>query len=483
VRHVVVVGGGIAGLALAHRLEASGARERGLSVTVLERSSRPGGPIRTEESDGFLLEHGPHGFLDNAPDTLALVEELGLKGRLLPSRDEARRRYVFRRGRLHALPDGPLAFLRSGLLSAAGKLRIAGEPWARPRAEDDETIDAFATRRLGREAAAALVGPMVTGIFAGDPQRLSLRACFPRLFDLETEHGGLLRGLVAGLRRRRAEGGAAKSPLGRLTSFRGGMEELVHALARSLGPRLRTGAAVRGLDRLPVGRGSPRYRLVLEDGSAVAADVVLLATSASDAGRLLEPLDAAAAALLRQIPTAPLAVVGLGYPKASMPRPLDGFGFLVAHGHGPRIMGVLWESSVYEGRAPEGAVLLRVMVGGAADPEAPALPDEHLLARVHEDLVTTMALRATPAFVRVLRHRFGMPQYTVGHLARLDRLERSLLDTCPGVLLAGSSYRGVAVNACLTDAVRLARRILAEDGPRGSRPLDERQRAVGQWAH
>jgi protoporphyrinogen/coproporphyrinogen III oxidase len=465
VRHVVVVGGGIAGLALAHRLVVRGARDRGLSVTVLEGASRPGGPIRSEETEGFLLEHGPHGMLDDAPETRALVEALGLEGRRLASRDEARRRYVFRGGRLHALPGGPLAFLRSGLLSPAGKLRILREPWARPRPEEEETIEAFATRRLGPEAAAALVGPMVTGVFAGDPRQLSLRACFPRLFDLEREHGGLVRGLVAGVRRRRAEGGPPRSPLGRLTSFRGGIEELVRALAGSLGPRLRTGAFVKGLDRLPVERGSPRYRLVLEDGSAVAADVVVLAASAGDAGRLLEPLDPPAAELLLQVPTAPLGVVGLGYAEPSLPRPLDGFGFLVARGEGPRILGALWESSVFDERAPLGSVLLRVMVGGAADPEALALPDERLVASVREDLRTTMALHAAPTFVRVVRHRFGMPQYTVGHLARLERVERRLADACPGVLLAGSSYRGVAVNACIADASHLAQRILAEAAP------------------
>jgi oxygen-dependent protoporphyrinogen oxidase len=461
-KQVVVVGGGVAGLVLGHRLAGEVARERGISLAVLESARRPGGPIRSEETEGFLLEHGPHGFLDDAPETLALVEALGLGGRRLASRDEARRRYVFRGGRLHELPSGPLAFLRSGLLSGAGKLRLAGEPWARERPEEEETIEAFATRRLGAEASAALVGPMVSGVFAGDPRQLSLRACFPRLHELESAHGGLLWGLVAGARRRRGEGGKPRASLGRLTSFRGGMEEIVRALAGRLGARLRTGASVRRLDRLPVGSGSPRYRLVLEDGSAVAADVVVLAASAADAARLLEPLDPPTAALLRQTPAAPLGVVGLGYAKASLPRPLDGFGFLVARGEGPRILGALWESSVYEGRAPEGSVLVRAMVGGAADPEALSLSDDQLLARVREDLVATMDLRAEPTFVRVLRHRFGMPQYTVGHLDRLAQAERRLADACPGVLLAGSSYRGVAVNACISDAGRVAERILAE---------------------
>jgi oxygen-dependent protoporphyrinogen oxidase len=465
-KRVVVVGGGISGLALAHRLRTGGSRE--VSVTVVERAVRPGGPIRTEAADGFLVECGPEGFLDNAPETLALASALDLTDRLLPSRDEARRRFIYRGGRLQALPAGPLSFLRSGLLSARGKLRLVREPWSRPRPLEDETIDAFATRRLGAEAASALLGPMVTGVFAGDPRRLSLRACFPRLYELETQHGGLLRGVFAGARKKRDPAAPRRSPFGRLTSFRGGMEELVCALATSLGPDLRTGVAVRALQ--VASADEPGYRVVLEDGSVLAADAVVLAGRAADTARLLEPRVAEAAALLREIPSAPVGVVGLGYPASAMPRPLDGFGFLVARGEGPRVLGVLWESSIFEGRAPQGSVLLRVMVGGASDPDALDLPDDRLLASVNEDLATTMGLRSAPTFVRIIRHRAGISQYTVGHVERVERAERQLAEALPGVYLAGSSYRGVAVNACIAEAGPLADRILAETASRGSVP-------------
>src|SRR5262249_21152547 len=200
----------------------------------------------------------------------ALADALGLADRLLPSRDEARRRFVYRGGRLQALPTGPLSFLRSGLLSARGKLRLAREPWSRPRPSEDETIEAFATRGVGGEAAPALGGPRVTGVFAGDPRRLSLRACFPRLFELESEHGGLLRGVFAGARKTRDPGTPRRSPFGRLTSFRGGLEELVRGLATSLGSDLRTGVGVRALQ--VASEDEARYRVVLEDGSALAAD-------------------------------------------------------------------------------------------------------------------------------------------------------------------------------------------------------------------
>ncbi len=451
-RRVVIVGGGIAGLSLAHRLMSSAP---GWEVTVLERGGRAGGPLRTEEADGFLFEWGPNGFLDDAPDTMALVRSLGLSDRLLPSRDAARRRYILRAGRLHALPGGPLSFLRSRLLSPSGKLRIALEPWARPRPPGDETLDAFATRRFGAEAADALVAPMATGVFAGDSRQLSLAACFPRVHELEAEHGSIFRALIARRVQRRAQG---SSPLGRLTSFRGGMEELVRALARSLGASLRLGSEVRGL---VAGDGSGRLGMALDSGARLAADAVVLAGPAADTARLLEPLDPEAAALLREIPTAPVGVVGLGYPTSAFVRALDGFGFLVTRGEGARLLGTLWESSTFPGRAPDGSVLLRVMVGGALDPEALDFPDDRLLARVREELRVTMGIGAAPTFVRIVRHRVGIPQYTVGHRARLERLEERLAAGQPGLFLAGSSYRGVAVNACIADAGRLAERILA----------------------
>ena len=178
-----------------------------------------------------------------------------------------------------------------------------------------------------------------------------------------------------------------------------------------------------------------------------------------------------------------MGVVGLGYPESALARPLDGFGFLVARGEEPRILGTLWESSIYEGRAPEGSVLLRVMVGGVGDPQALELPDDRLLERVRGDLRATMGLDADPTFVRIVRHRAGIAQYTVGHLARLERLEERLRQEHPGILLAGSSYRGVAVNSCIADAGRLAERILAEDGTRDSRLHDDVPRTVGEWAH
>ena len=449
---VAVIGGGIAGLAVAHALR-RGAPEA--EVTVFEAASRPGGNIQSERTFGYLCEWGPNGFLDSVPETLELVSELGLEGHLHQSDERARRRFIFRNGRLHELPAGPSAFLASRLLSWPAKLRMAYEPFAPSRPEGDETIHAFAARRLGREPADVLIGSMVSGVFAGDARALSLRACFPKMWQMETDHGGLFAALFAKMRTKRVRpGDPLGAPLGRLTSFREGTEELVIALARALGPALRLGTPVTGLRREPGG-----WR-VQSAGDSVEADAVVLAGPPSGMSRLTSPVDESLAHELLAIPSAGLAVVALGYDDRQLRAPLDGFGFLVPRNEGPRVLGVLWDSSIYPGRAPVGKVLLRAMIGGAQDEQAVRLDENALLEIVKRDLRTTMRLEGEPDFVRVFRHPLGIPQYVVGHLARLERIE-ARLRRHPGLFVTGNGYRGVAINTCVAEAGPVAKRILA----------------------
>lgn len=453
---IAIVGGGIAGLSIAHEIRKSAPH---VDLVVLERGERAGGNICTEIIGGYVCERGPDGFLDNAPDTLRLVHEIGLDDRLLPSGDAARRRFIFRRGRLREVPVSPGAFATTPLLSARGKARLLCEPFtrSRPGDVDDESIHAFASRHIGAEAADAMIDPMVSGIFAGDAHGLSLQACFPKMWQMERDHGSLVKAMIA-TRQRRKRGDAVGAPAGRLTSFRDGMTELVDGLTRSLGPIVRTSTPVVEL-RPPSLFG----RLTVQmPGQYLDADAIVLAGPATQSASLVRPFDLTLSSTLSRIPSAPLAVVCLGYDTARLEADrgaLDGFGFLVPRSEGIRTLGALWETSIYEGRAPEGKSLLRVMIGGARDRDAVDLTDDQLLAVVRDDLQKTMGLGIAPEFVHIVRHARGIPQYTLGHLGRLQQID-GLLELHPGLFVAGNSYRGVAINSCVADAPAIARRVL-----------------------
>jgi protoporphyrinogen/coproporphyrinogen III oxidase len=444
---VVIAGGGISGLSVAWALRR---RDAQTQITVLERAQTAGGNARTLHQDGYTCEAGPDGFLDNAPDTLRLVADLGLSPRLLRSSDDARRRFIYFNGHLEPAPTSPATFLKSRLLSPVGKARLLCEPFAaKPPIGVDESIHEFATRRIGNEAASVLIDAMVSGVFAGDARTLSLRASLPKMWEIEQTYGGLFRGLVATRRSRRATD-AAGSPAGTLTSFINGMGELTSALADQLGPIVRTGTDVTGLRRTG---GSHAWTVTSSSGD-LQADTVVLAGPASDTAHLVNRFDAELGTELAGIVTAPLTVVCLGY-DADAVGPLSGFGFLAPRSQRLRILGALWETSIYPNRAPAGKALLRVMIGGGRDREAIELSDDDLVACVRHDLDLAMGLSEPPEFVRILRHRRGIPQYTRGHLERMRRIE-GLLQSHDGLHLTGNSFRGVSLNACITEAALVA---------------------------
>jgi oxygen-dependent protoporphyrinogen oxidase len=460
---IIIVGGGISGLTLAWELtERLGARA---DVTVLEVDATPGGTMRTEEHNGWRIEAGPNGFLTDRPATLDLARRLGLSGELLPASAAAKRRYLLSNGVLCTLPTSPPAFLRTPLLSPRGRLRVLAEVFAPRAVAEDESLAEFGRRRIGAEAVAALLDPMVTGIYAGDPERLSVAAAFPRLHALERAHGSLTRGLVHRRLHGHTRGGPA-GPGGVLTSFARGMGTLPRALAARLGTHLRTGARVTAIERAPP---PGPWRVVTTTGVETAR-VLVLATPAYAAAPLLGPIDATAARLCDAIAYAPVAVVALGLREDAVAHPLDGFGFLVPSREGRRILGCVWSSRLYPGhRAPPGHVLLTTMVGGVRRPGLASLADGALVDLVRDELGAALGLAAgrlpVPDLVRVVRWPRAIPQYDVGHLCRVEALEARIAGL-GGLYLAGNAYRGVAVNDCVARAVRLAERIAARcDAP------------------
>ncbi|MBI2879024.1 MAG: protoporphyrinogen oxidase, partial [Candidatus Rokubacteria bacterium] len=463
-------GGGIAGLAAAHRLTEL-ARERGLglSLTLLEARDRLGGTIATERAGGFLIEAGPDSFLTDKPWGLALVERLGLGERLIGTREGSRRVFVVHRGRLHPLPEGFLLLaptrlgplLRSRLFSWPGKLRMALDlVLPRGRETADESLASFVRRRLGREALERVAQPLVAGIYTADPESLSLAATMPRFLELERRHRSLILGLRAEAARRAGAASASGVRYGLFASLAGGMGELVEALAGRLADAVRLKSPVAGLSRSD---RPPRWRIYLADGGTLEADGVMLATEAHAAARIAADLDPELARDLAGIPYASSATVTLGYRREAIAHPLDGFGVVVPRSERRPIIACTFSSLKYPGRAPEGHVLLRAFLGGALQEGMLALDDEALAATARAELAALLGITGPPELVRVHRHPAAMPQYRVGHLELVAGIEARLARH-PGLALAGSAYRGVGLADTIHSAETAASHLLLAPG-------------------
>jgi oxygen-dependent protoporphyrinogen oxidase len=458
-KKAIVVGGGISGLATAYLLrERSRAAGLELDLTLIEKEERFGGKIWSIKDDGYLCEWGPNGFLDSKPQTLDLCESLNVKDRLLRSNDNARKRFIYSEGILHQLPESGLAFFKSKLISWPGKLRLAMEPFIPgPPTGIDETLASFGRRRLGAEALGKLISPMVSGIFAGDPETMSLASCFPRIAELEKEYGSLVMAMIRLANKKRKErkkgkvvSGAA-GPGGILTSFRGGIQELTDILAENLG----VNAVISGntVSRISKGTSLP-YQVHGENG-AMDADAVILAAPSYASADIVRELSPGMGEVLDTILYASMVVVCFGYEREKIEHDLCGFGYLITKEEKKNTLGTLWDSSIFENRAPEGRVLLRSMMGGACFPDRIDLSDDEVVTRVREDLKHIMGIREAPSFIRIFRHAKAIPQYTAGHGRRLAALDEQCRMQ-PGLFLAGNSYRGIGLNDCVAAAMKAA---------------------------
>ena len=369
---LVIIGGGITGLSLAYFLLE---KNPSFDIVVLESEKKAGGKIWTDKVNGFLCEGGVNGFLDNRPKTLELVSKLALSP--LRSSDNARKRFIFSEGKLHRLPESPGAFFRSNLLSLSGRLRIIGEIFAPKGSGEDETLASFAKRRLGKEAYEKLIDPMASGIYAGDPEKMSLKSCFLKVYNLEQKYGSLIKGMLKLQKEAKKTGKkVGAGPGGVLTSFYDGMGMMIDALSGILGGRLRT-----GIRAVSVDKQKDNYLVYLSDGSHLDAEAVVFAAPAFETSGMVKDIDKNLSSVLSEIPYPAVSVVCFGYKRERFKHPLDGFGFLIPGREGRRILGTLWDSSVFPNRAPEGYVLLRSMLGGVKMSDL-ALQDENRLADV-----------------------------------------------------------------------------------------------------
>lgn len=454
---IVIVGAGISGLSIAFRLQQ---RIPQANITVLEANDRPGGTAWTLREDGFQIEIGPNGFLDTKSSTRQLCQDVGLASQLVVATEAARKnRYLFLGDRLKALPDGLGAFLKTDLLTWRGKLSLVWERFRSKKADEaDESIDVFARRRAGNEAADVFADALVTGIYAGDPKLLSLPACFPRIAELEREHGSVIKGFIAEAKKRRAEAnakGVAYERPGKMWSLPGGMRALIDAIVAQLKSPPDYGVAIRAVEKT-----NEDWRVHGERHQSWQADGVVLTCPAHQQAQLVSRLDAELAQEIGAIPYNCVAVVALGYRQADVPHSLDGFGYIAPENTRRDLLGVQWCSSIYPGRAPEGCVLLRAMAGGWQRPEIVDWDDHRLLQAIRTELHVAMNITAEPIFHKIIRWQKAIPQYHLGHLERVKRID-DRLKKWPGLWLGGNAYRGVAINDCTEQGDQIAQEIAA----------------------
>ena len=470
--HIVIVGGGIAGLAVAYRLEElSREREQPLRFTLLEAGDRLGGVIATEQQDGFLLELGPDSFISEKPWALALCRRLGLEPELIGTNDAHRATFVVHKGRLEPLPQGfmllaPTQFgplVRSRIFSWPGKLRMALD-LVLPRATEhgDESLGSFVRRRLGREALERIAQPLIGGIYTADPDQLSLAATMPRFLHMEREYRSVIYALWRASRRNpQTAKGTSGARWSLFVSLQTGMQRLISALTAgfSLGT-VRQSCPVTGVRSQSAGPDEAGWIVDCADGSKFHADGLVLATPAFASARLVRRLDPALSRRLSHIPYSSTATVNMAYHRAQIPHRLNGFGFVVPRVEQRAILAGTFSSVKYAGRAPSDHALLRTFVGGALQAELFERDDAEIRALVRTELRQLLGIEAEPLLTRLARYPQSMPQYRVGHLQLVDEIEKQVAEH-PGLALAGNAYRGVGLADCVRSGEAAAEAVFA----------------------
>lgn len=456
----VVLGGGITGLVAAHRLR-EGARERGISleITLAEAGGRFGGSIQTAREAGFVMERGPDCFLSTKPEGLALCRELGLEGNLASTKSAHRRSFILRKGRLFPVPEGfyllapssILPFITTPIFSPLGKLRMAMDFFIPARKETgDETLASFVRRRFGQQALERMAQPMIAGIYSADPEELSLEATMPQFLEMERAHGSVIRAL-----RKRMRGMAASSQktsasgprYGLFLTLDTGMESMIDALieripAESLRPNTRATS---------LRREGERWRVGFEGEGEIEADAVCLALPGGPARKLVKYLSPGLADRLSEIPYGSVATLNLAFARGQVAHSLDGMGFVVPEIEGQMLLACSFSSSKFDGRAPDGKVLLRAFVGGAQGKMAFDLSDDEMIERVMGELGPLLGIQGVPEAAVLTRYPGAMAQYRLGHIERVRAIEDEM-KKLPGLAVAGSAYRGVGIPDCAAGA-------------------------------
>jgi oxygen-dependent protoporphyrinogen oxidase len=465
-KRVAIIGGGIAGLATAYYLHERG--QGAVEYTLIESAPRFGGKITSARENGFVVEGGPDSFLTTKTAALELCRALGLGDQLIGTNDAGRKVFVWSHGQLRAMPDGVMLivptklmpFITSPLISPLGKLRMGMDALIPPRREDgDESLSHFVRRRLGAEALDKIAEPMIAGIYVADAENLSLQSTFPRFLDMEKKYGGLLRGVIAQKRAANGNGrnGNGKSATSMFMTLRGGLQDLTDAIVARLAPR--RDALLPNRSVVAVTRDGGAYDLALSDGAHLHADEIVFASPAYAAADLVQGIDPALADSLRAIRYVSTATVSLGFRRAELSHPLNGFGFVVPRSEKRQILACTWSSTKFNDRAPDGHALVRAFIGGAHAEHLVDQDDAALAEIAREELRAMMGITAIPVLTKVYRWQKANPQYEVGHQARIAEIDRRVASHC-GLHLAGGAYHGVGIPDCIQDGARVAEEII-----------------------
>ena len=453
---VIIVGAGITGLATAWWLHKSG-----VDVAVLENDPAVGGTMKTVHTDGWLIETGPNSALETTPLLRKLSADVGIEDQLIYANETADNRYILRDGVLHSLPMKPGLFLKSKLWSLPGKLRLLKEPFI-GRSPREETIAEFVTRRLGKEFLDYAINPFVAGVYAGNPEQLSVQAAFPKLYALEKNYGGLIKGQILGVQERKKRAEKAKDR-SRLFSYKNGMQTLPDAIGKILGSRVRVNARVETIASVSEnGTGSKQsiHVMGIENGKrfTLTGEAVILAVPSHNAAALIRDLDTPLATSLKNIYYPPVAEVYLGFANGAIRRPLDGFGFLIPEKEHRNILGTIWSSVIFPGRSPAGHSATTSFVGGSRQPELAGLDDTELITLVVQDITSIMNITGSPVFTRVTRWEKAIPQYCIGHLSVVEQMRQFELRNA-GIFLSGNYRGGIAVGDCAINSEYTAEKV------------------------
>jgi oxygen-dependent protoporphyrinogen oxidase len=440
-KKIGIIGGGISGLTAAFLL-----KNKSYNVTLFEKSGCGGGNIQTVEIDGFKIEYAPNSLL-KSPRLVDLIKALKLESEVLAANAANKKRYVLQNGKLKSLPMSVAKMATDDYFSLMARLRLLKEPFVRTKSPENESVAEFFERRLGREIVDKAADPFIAGIYAGNPENLSVKAAFPRLYELEKEYGSLLIGSL------RSKAEKADKDFPRTFSFRNGVQTLTDKLAESLGESLRTNTEVTKIEKL----SDNKWRVQTDSGEDVF-DALIISTPAESAAKLIKNLDEHLSEQLTQIYYPPIAMVFFGVKKETLGKNLDGFGFLVPSSERRRILGTIWNSAVFENRAPDGYHLLTNFVGGARNAELFEKSDEELFEIVFEELKDILGLREKPEFTHIKRWRKAIPQYLLGYERvenGIEQFERNNKE----IYFCSNFYKGISVGDCVKNAYKTAAEI------------------------